>query len=103
MLDCCDGPDIPVFQQCEQNPKCDALGLTNACCPTADEFWYLDCCEAVPDECLEEGACPIFSAVQYKLDLEAKEKNQASSAYTTMTVQLSTCMMVGMVMTFMIQ
>jgi hypothetical protein len=44
-------------ETCERNERCNALGLTGSCCPTAGNRRadlngiYLDCCDSVPDSC----------------------------------------------------
>jgi hypothetical protein len=92
-LACCGGPDIPVYQQCQNQTNC--LGLAGACCPTADGK-YLDCCDAVPDYCVEPGSCPVYSAVQYKLELDAAERTTApqSKAFAVLVTTASTLLMV---------
>jgi beta-glucanase (GH16 family) len=62
---------VQVLLRCMENPKCNALELEGVCCPTNDNK-YLDCCQAVPDECNQPNtACEIYSAEQYKKDQEA--------------------------------
>lgn len=71
------------------------MGLEDACCPTPDGK-YLDCCGAVPDECLVPGACPVYSAVEYKLELEAAKRAAASSAYAAVMGTAATTLLVVM-------
>jgi hypothetical protein len=92
-LACCGGPDIPVYQQCANSTKCAALELEGACCPTPDGK-YLDCCGAVPDECKEPGACPVYSAVEYKLELEAAKRAAESNAYAIAGTAATTLLIV---------
>lgn len=87
-LACCGGPAIPYYQRCELNPKCNALGLTEACCPTSDGR-FLDCCAALPDKCQEPGACPIFSAAQFKLELSSGAAAPAAKQFTAVAVALA--------------
>ena len=93
-LRCCGEPDIPLNEACSNHNKCAAADLEDACCPTADGKW-LDCCGTVPDECQAEGACPVYSTTQYKLDLAA-EKTQ-SSAVAAVVSSVATAVVAVMV------
>ena len=92
-LRCCGAPDVPHYQSCTNHSKCAAEGLEDACCPTADEKW-LDCCGTVPDECQEEGACPLYSTVQYKLDLAAAQAKSTSNAVTAVVSSVASAVFV---------
>ena len=94
-LRCCGEPDVPFYQSCSNHTKCAAFDLEDACCPTADGKW-LDCCGSVPDECQAEGACPLYSTAQYKLDLAAAEKTQ-SSAVTVVVSSVASAVLVVMI------
>ena len=61
-LDCCDG--VTQETTCERNDKCNQLGLKGACCPTPDEFGFLDCCDAFPAACIDDN-CTISSTTEY--------------------------------------
>lgn len=75
-LDCCNG--MQVTESCQTNNACDSLGLTGACCPTTDGFGHLDCCNAFPDECLDNATnCEITSALKY---MEMRSSGSAISA-----------------------
>lgn len=70
------------------------------CCPTNDGFGYLDCCEAVGDECLD-GNCTFTETSDYLEflagDTDASSINSGAAwsscrLSTTMVVILSTLM-----------
>jgi len=63
-VSCCEGSDEPS-ESCSDNAACAVLGLTGACCPTA-EGNYLDCCSGssqanVAPQCSAHAACTGLS------------------------------------------
>jgi len=60
-----------VEETCKLNPVCAKAGLEGACCPTSSGFGYLDCCEAMPETCVNGDSedCKVTTVVAYKLAL----------------------------------
>jgi beta-glucanase (GH16 family) len=82
------GGSVEVLLRCMENPKCEALGLDGVCCPTKDEK-YLDCCQAVPDECKQPNTwCVMYSAEQYKKEQQQPSDFSAAPSRTGVVLHL---------------
>lgn len=99
LLACCENSGGGVVAACSGNPKCLALAIPGFCCPTNDAR-YLDCCRVLPDDCVYEnsndGACNIYNAVRYKLDLDEAQEASLAAHSPRLTSTSSTTILLSL-------